>query len=139
MRAGSLVYRGRWPQNRGMAVITDISERLGCLLTDRETEVLAAMAAGQSNGAIAAALFISRKSVEKHVNSIFAKLLPPDRESHHPRVQAVLTYLDHLDKNPFTDPVARSLWRRPSPDPSGVRPRCFPRPNRVPSRPCALR
>ncbi len=47
-------------------------------LTDRETEVLAEMATGGSNAAIGEALFISPRSVEKHINSIFTKLdLPP--------------------------------------------------------------
>jgi DNA-binding NarL/FixJ family response regulator len=62
-------------------------------LTRRETEVLAAMAAGKTNAAIAEHLVISRKAVEKHVNSIFSKLLLSTRDELHPRVQAVLIYL----------------------------------------------
>ena len=65
-------------------------------LTSRETEVLAAMAAGKTNAAIAEFLFISRKAVEKHVNSIFSKLLLSARDEQHPRVAAVLLYLDHV-------------------------------------------
>jgi DNA-binding NarL/FixJ family response regulator len=62
-------------------------------LTPREAEVLAAMAEGQTNAAIAASLFISQKAVEKHINSVFAKLgLSGDQQSH-PRVRAVLMYL----------------------------------------------
>ena len=65
-------------------------------LTPRETEVLAAMAAGKTNAAIAEVLFISRKAVEKHVNSIFSKFLLSGDQSLNPRVQAVLIYLVHL-------------------------------------------
>ena len=62
-------------------------------LTGRESEVLAEMAAGGSNVAIGEALFISARSVEKHINSIFTKLdLPPTEDSHR-RVRAVLLYL----------------------------------------------
>ena len=65
------------------------------VLTSREMEVLAAMASGKTNTAIAGELFISRKAVEKHVNSIFSKLLLPSAEHEHPRVRAVLMYLGH--------------------------------------------
>jgi DNA-binding NarL/FixJ family response regulator len=62
-------------------------------LTPREREVLALMAEGHSNGAIARALMVTEGAVEKHVTSIFAKLgLPPDEEQHR-RVMAVLTFL----------------------------------------------
>ena len=62
-------------------------------LSGRESEVLAEMAAGGSNVAIGEALFISARSVEKHINSIFTKLdLPPTEDSHR-RVRAVLLYL----------------------------------------------
>ena len=62
-------------------------------LSRRESEVLAEMAAGGSNVAIGEALFISARSVEKHINSIFTKLdLPPTEDSHR-RVRAVLLYL----------------------------------------------
>jgi DNA-binding NarL/FixJ family response regulator len=62
-------------------------------LTPREREVLALMAQGHSNGAIARALLVTEGAVEKHVTSIFAKLgLPPDEEQHR-RVMAVLTFL----------------------------------------------
>ncbi|TMR11235.1 response regulator transcription factor [Nonomuraea turkmeniaca] len=63
-------------------------------LTGREREVLALMAEGRSNTAIASALFLSYGSVEKHVTQIFAKLgLPPSPEDHR-RVLAVLRHLD---------------------------------------------
>ncbi len=62
-------------------------------LTPREREVLALMAEGRSNSAIAAQLFVSDKAVEKHTSSIFTKLdLAPAPEDHR-RVMAVLRYL----------------------------------------------
>ena len=62
-------------------------------LTSRERDVLALMAEGRSNAAIAAQLVVSDGAVEKHINSIFAKLglAPADRD--HRRVRAVLRYL----------------------------------------------
>jgi DNA-binding NarL/FixJ family response regulator len=63
-------------------------------LTDRERAVLRLMAEGRSNTGIATELFLSVKSVEKHIASIFAKLnLPTEPAAHHRRVLAVLTYL----------------------------------------------
>ncbi|UGS35811.1 response regulator transcription factor [Capillimicrobium parvum] len=62
-------------------------------LTSREREVLGLMAEGRSNAAIAEALVITERAVEKHVTSIFAKLgLTPAAEDHR-RVLAVLAYL----------------------------------------------
>lgn len=62
-------------------------------LTDREREVLALMAQGHSNGAIARQLVVSDAAVGKHVGNILAKLdLAPD-DNVHRRVQAVLAYL----------------------------------------------
>ncbi len=62
-------------------------------LTPREREVLALMAEGRSNQAIAETLVITERAVEKHVTSIFAKLnLPPAAEDHR-RVLAVLAFL----------------------------------------------
>jgi DNA-binding NarL/FixJ family response regulator len=63
-------------------------------LTEREIDVLGEMAQGKSNAAVGEALFISQSAVEKHINSIFAKLdLSPDASSTHRRVAAVLAYL----------------------------------------------
>ena len=63
-------------------------------LTEREREVLALMAEGRSNAAVAAALTVTAGAVEKHTQRIFAKLeLPVDDDSAHRRVQAVLRYL----------------------------------------------
>ena len=62
-------------------------------LTPREKEVMAELATGKSNAAIAESLFLSERAVEKHINSIFTKLdLLPERESNR-RVRAVLLYL----------------------------------------------
>jgi DNA-binding NarL/FixJ family response regulator len=62
-------------------------------LTPREREVLALMAEGRSNAAIARHLVVTEGAVEKHVTNVFAKLgLAPDDEQHR-RVLAVLTYL----------------------------------------------
>ena len=62
-------------------------------LTERERKVLALMAEGRTNRAIAEELFVSERAVERHVTSIFAKLdLPPTAQDHR-RVLAVLTYL----------------------------------------------
>jgi DNA-binding NarL/FixJ family response regulator len=63
-------------------------------LTRRERDVLALMAEGHSNNAIAQALVVSARAVEKHVASIFMKLdLPADSDQHHRRVMAVVRYL----------------------------------------------
>ena len=62
-------------------------------LTDREREVLGEMAKGHNNSAIGEALFISARSVEKHINSIFAKLDLSLTDDIHRRVRAVLLYL----------------------------------------------
>ena len=62
-------------------------------LTPRERELLALMAEGHSNTAIARQLVLSASAVEKHIGNVFAKLgLPPD-DAQHRRVLAVLAYL----------------------------------------------
>jgi DNA-binding NarL/FixJ family response regulator len=62
-------------------------------LTARERDLLALMAEGHSNAAIAQRLVLSGSAVEKHIGNIFAKLgLQPD-EAQHRRVLAVLAYL----------------------------------------------
>ena len=62
-------------------------------LSPREREVLALMAQGKSNAGIAATLFITEGSVEKHVSNILAKMNLPLNGDHHRRVLAVLEYL----------------------------------------------
>ena len=62
-------------------------------LTPRERELLALMAEGHSNTAIAQRMVLSASAVEKHIGNVFAKLgLPPD-DTQHRRVLAVLAYL----------------------------------------------
>ncbi|GIH10009.1 DNA-binding response regulator [Rhizocola hellebori] len=62
-------------------------------LTPREREVLALMAQGRSNAAIAASLVITERAVEKHVTTIFTKLDLPPSDTDHRRVLAVLRYV----------------------------------------------
>jgi DNA-binding NarL/FixJ family response regulator len=62
-------------------------------LTPREQEVVALMAEGRSNGAIAERLVVTERAVEKHVTGIFAKLDLAPGSNHHRRVLAVLTFL----------------------------------------------
>ncbi|NUS90948.1 MAG: response regulator transcription factor [Nocardia sp.] len=59
-------------------------------LTPREREVLESMAQGLTNQAIAAALTVSERAVEKHIGNIFTKLDRPPSDTHHRRVLAVL-------------------------------------------------
>jgi DNA-binding NarL/FixJ family response regulator len=63
-------------------------------LTHREREVLALMAEGRSNGAIAHLLVVSERAVEKHVSNIFSKLGLAPSDADHRRVLAVLRYLE---------------------------------------------
>ena len=62
-------------------------------LTGRERQVLALMAEGRSNHAIAGHLFVTEHTVEKHIKNIFAALLLAPSRTDHRRVLAVLTYL----------------------------------------------
>ncbi|MEV0720276.1 response regulator transcription factor [Asanoa sp. NPDC050611] len=62
-------------------------------LTPREREVLAVMAEGRSNGAIAERLVVTEKAVSKHINNILTKLDLPPSDDDHRRVLAVLAYL----------------------------------------------
>jgi DNA-binding NarL/FixJ family response regulator len=65
-------------------------------LTARELEVLAQVAEGRSNAAIADRLYLSKRAVEKHINAIFLKLglsHGADGNSISPRVKAVLLFL----------------------------------------------
>jgi DNA-binding NarL/FixJ family response regulator len=62
-------------------------------LTPRELEVLAEIAQGKSNAGIATSLVLTQHAVEKHINSLFAKLDLGDEQDIHRRVRAVLIYL----------------------------------------------
>jgi DNA-binding NarL/FixJ family response regulator len=62
-------------------------------VTPREREVLAAVAQGQNNAAIAAGLHLTEGAVEKHISSIFSKLGLGEEPAVHRRVKATLIYL----------------------------------------------
>jgi DNA-binding NarL/FixJ family response regulator len=62
-------------------------------LTTREREVLALMAEGRSNSAMAGALVVTERAVEKHVTGIFSKLRLPPAAADHRRILAVLAFL----------------------------------------------
>jgi DNA-binding NarL/FixJ family response regulator len=62
-------------------------------LTPREREVLAEIAQGKSNSAIGESLVLTKRSVEKHINSIFLKLRLTDSEDVSKRVAAALLFL----------------------------------------------
>ena len=62
-------------------------------LTPREREVLAQVAQGKNNAAIASSLFLTERAVEKHINAIFSKLGLSEEPDIHRRVKATLIYL----------------------------------------------
>ncbi len=64
-------------------------------LSPREREVLAEIAQGKNNAAIAEHLVLSSRAVEKHINSLFSKLGLSETNDIHRRVAAVLLYLDN--------------------------------------------
>jgi DNA-binding NarL/FixJ family response regulator len=66
-------------------------------LTDREREVLEQMAQGKNNAAIAKALYLTERAVEKHINSLFHKLDLSQEPDVHRRVMAVLAFLRDRD------------------------------------------
>ena len=63
-------------------------------LSPREHEVLALMAEGRSNAAIATRMFVTEKTVSKHIATVFTKLGLGLSENHHRRILAVLAYLE---------------------------------------------
>lgn len=70
------------------------------LLSPREHEVLGLMAQGLSNASIAANLFLTESSVEKHIRSVFTKLGLAHEDGGNRRVRAVLRYLGYPDPGP---------------------------------------
>jgi DNA-binding NarL/FixJ family response regulator len=62
-------------------------------LTPRESEILSEMAQGKNNAAIASALMLSERAVEKHIGSIFSKLGLSEEQDVNRRVKAVLLFL----------------------------------------------
>jgi DNA-binding NarL/FixJ family response regulator len=73
---------------RGISESSPLNE-----LTAREREVLGEIAMGKSNMAIAEALFLTKRAVEKHINAIFLKLGLADAEDVSKRVKAALMLL----------------------------------------------
>lgn len=69
-------------------------------LTERELEVLSEIAQGKSNAAIADSLVLTKRAVEKHINSIFLKLGLADADDVSKRVKATLLFLDETDSAP---------------------------------------
>lgn len=67
-------------------------------LTPRERELLAEIASGKSNGAIAESLVLTKRAVEKHVNAIFSKLDLPESPDVSRRVRAALIFLAEQDQ-----------------------------------------
>jgi DNA-binding NarL/FixJ family response regulator len=69
-------------------------------LTAREREVLSEIAQGKSNAAIADSLVLTKRAVEKHINSIFLKLNLSDAEDVSKRVKAALLFLADAEESP---------------------------------------
>jgi len=67
-------------------------------LTARELEVLDQIAQGKSNAAVASALFLTERAVEKHINALFAKLGLTTEPDVNRRVKAVLLHLSSHDR-----------------------------------------
>jgi len=76
-----------------IAARTRVAKSRLAQLTPRERELLAEIAAGKSNGAIAQSLVLTKRAVEKHVNSIFSKLDLPETQDVSRRVKATLIFL----------------------------------------------
>src|SRR3954452_9986876 len=69
-------------------------------LTPREVETLSEIAQGKSNDAIAESLFLTKRAVEKHINSIFMKLNLADAPNVSRRVMAALLFLSETGTSP---------------------------------------
>ena len=82
----------RWSKHSSPRAHDRADSRLE-FLTPRELEVLAEMAQGRNNAAVASALGLSERAVEKHINSVFSKLGLSEEPDVNRRVKAVLLYL----------------------------------------------
>jgi DNA-binding NarL/FixJ family response regulator len=81
-------------------------------LTKRQLEVLSLMAKGYNNAAIARSLVLEEKSVENHINAIFGQLNLSRDNAAHPRVKAVLLYLQETMGSGDADPGDAPRGRR---------------------------
>ena len=118
------------------------------VLTPREREILVEMARGASNAAIAETLGLTKRAVEKHINSVFAKLDLPLSGDVSRRVRAVLLFLGGTDRVVPTrrhdlgqagwigpcDPAGRSVQSSPGSD-VALRSAAFARPRPRPAGP----
>ena len=86
--AGRIVSRARSISAQTRAAHSPLGQ-----LTPREREVLAEMAQGKNNAAIARALVLTPRAIEKHINAIFSKLPLNEEVDVDRRVKAVLLYL----------------------------------------------
>jgi DNA-binding NarL/FixJ family response regulator len=80
-----------------IAARSQAGDPLVAALTAREREVLADVATGKSNSAIAESLFLTKRAVEKHINAIFMKLNLRDSDDVSRRVKATLIYLADVE------------------------------------------
>ena len=86
-------------------------------LTPRERDVVREMAEGKNNAAIADALYLTERSVEKVIHSIFLKLGLTWETTVHKRVKAVILYLaesERIERKPAGDANPRGLRAEPS-------------------------
>ncbi len=103
VRNADVLLRAIEGANDGMTVLDPqlVTSRISIrsplrLLTPRQLEVLALIAQGYTNAAVGLQLDISQKTVENMVNAIYQTLEIPTQAQIHPRVKAVLMYLDAL-------------------------------------------
>ena len=89
-----------------IAARSHASDSLVAALTTREREVLAEVATGKSNSAIAESLFLTKRAVEKHINAIFMKLNLRDSDDVSRRVKATLIYLTDEEGSAPSPPAA---------------------------------
>jgi DNA-binding NarL/FixJ family response regulator len=81
------------PEVVSQLLTASVRDRTLATLTGRERDVLALMAEGRTNGAIARSLVVSERAVEKHISNIFTKLGLQPSDDDHRRILAVLQYL----------------------------------------------